>query len=726
MLAHRCRFVEYMPQAIHALALDAEGRRLAVARANADIEIWNIASGWVLDRKIPGGKNQSVESIAWTTDGRLFSAGHTGVIIEWDLVRLQEKNWIESFGGAIWCIKINHSNTTLAAGCEDGSVRLFSILPDELQYLRSLDGSKGRILSLSWSKNDKVLVTGSAQNVVRKWNMVTGHATHLMKVESFGKEPTLIWDISILTDGTIVSGDSLGHVRFWDGEMGTLLQTIVTHEADILSLVADDTAGNGDVIYAAGIDHKIVQLSAIVDATAKSSIKSMVLKKYVVTGSRRDQSHDIRSLAIHPGKNILVSGGVEPKFMVHPLNNFVKSAPKPISPFSQQPLIAFCGQNRLVCCQLESRIELWELGRAAPNQIFPSNSTGTTIQQLEKERKRLEIHISENHNIVCFAISPDGKWIVVSDIQKIRLFRIEHENGPWTVKAISGTNHLSSGHRLAFSPVGNRFVIATFNSSLEVIDIVQNAQGTVTELRKVATFNQHQTSNKSLLNNGKTDSSSGFASLICSLVVSSDGKWLVSGDVDNRLYCFNLESLMYHSTLPIFYAQHIAVAFHVSTPTLVITCANNRFYLYDVENSRYSDWTTEYEKSIPHKLTQNRLSGIAFNPENQSEMILYGLNYFCKIDLAKPIYFETPIQKDVNSNVTTNNNSSSKRQKAANKGQTKYQTTPNPDNFKFVRRYQPILFLDYINGQELVIIERPWLSVMNALPPKLYRHRFGT
>ena len=42
----------------------------------------------------------------------------------------------------------------------------------------------------------------------------------------------------VFRDGTIVSGDSLGHVQFWDGEMGTLLETFSSHTADVLTVAA--------------------------------------------------------------------------------------------------------------------------------------------------------------------------------------------------------------------------------------------------------------------------------------------------------------------------------------------------------------------------------------------------------------------------------------------------------------------------------------------------------
>jgi len=42
-----------------------------------------------------------------------------------------------------------------------------------------------------------------------------------------------------------------------------------------------------------------------------------------------------------------------------------------------------------------------------------------------------------------------------------------------------------------------------------------------------------------------------------------------------------------------------------------------------------------------------------------------------------------------------------------------------------VHAVQPCLFLDFVAGNELVAVQRPWIAVMENFPPKLHRHRYG-
>jgi len=45
------------------------------------------------------------------------------------------------------------------------------------------------------------------------------------------------WLVTLLSDGTIISGDSLGMVKFWDSRTCTQLQSFEAHGADVLCLV---------------------------------------------------------------------------------------------------------------------------------------------------------------------------------------------------------------------------------------------------------------------------------------------------------------------------------------------------------------------------------------------------------------------------------------------------------------------------------------------------------
>ena len=48
------------------------------------------------------------------------------------------------------------------------------------------------------------------------------------------------------------------------------------------------------------------------------------------------------------------------------------------------------------------------------------------------------------------------------------------------------------------------------------------------------------------------------------------------------------------------------------------------------------------------------------------------------------------------------------------------------DGTRVVRNYGGMLFFDFLAADVALVVEQPWLRVMDLLPPALYKHRFGT
>jgi U3 small nucleolar RNA-associated protein 4 len=119
MELHRCRFVDYQPATINALSFTPPtvgATRLAVGRANGDIELWDPRHQYRIEKVIPGGHGLSIESLVWAHQSRvtdtydttadelvaeqqalldqpprLFSSSLNSYIMEWDAQTLTVK-----------------------------------------------------------------------------------------------------------------------------------------------------------------------------------------------------------------------------------------------------------------------------------------------------------------------------------------------------------------------------------------------------------------------------------------------------------------------------------------------------------------------------------------------------------------------------------------------------------------------------------------------------------
>lgn len=120
---------------------------------------------------------------------------------------------------------VNPASTLLALGCEDGTVRLLSLVNDTLIHFRRFDRVNCRVLSIAWgppvpqypqkrgssatensdsdeddddSWNDVWLVTGGSDSSIRKWDVSTGRPIDRMGTDKMRGERTLVWTVGVL------------------------------------------------------------------------------------------------------------------------------------------------------------------------------------------------------------------------------------------------------------------------------------------------------------------------------------------------------------------------------------------------------------------------------------------------------------------------------------------------------------------------------------------------
>ena len=70
---------------------------------------------------------------------------------------------------------VNHANTLLAIGCDDGDVRIFEILDDGLSLIKSYNRKESKVTSIAWDNEDKHIVFGTSDGAIIKWNVEQGN-----------------------------------------------------------------------------------------------------------------------------------------------------------------------------------------------------------------------------------------------------------------------------------------------------------------------------------------------------------------------------------------------------------------------------------------------------------------------------------------------------------------------------------------------------------------------
>lgn len=526
---HRSSFIQCQPSPIISMSSSSDGSLLAAARENGDIELYDALIAHQILR-IPGFDDAAPTSIVLLDshksqqgpNSRLFSAGLDGSIVEYDLETLTMSAGADSHGGAVWQLACrppvverkedgddkekegasdsddddakdsgndNNNNkgiaveqpATIAAACDDGAVRLFTVENTiaGVTFSKSLPRVEGRCLAIAWHPQGSVLASAGTDKCIHIWHPETNRELlRLTAGDGSGRE-FCVWSLLYLPDGTLVSGDSTGNVCFWDGVNGTLMAKFNKHSADVLTLAASP---NGNVVFASGVDSSIAVFHKVHNTPTpttpnnnNSSSRSGNVQQHswVYLSSKRTHSHDVRSLCClapsphhrqqqQSGGNdgSLWSAGNDAMIYKHSVAHFLKKHPTQVDDtFPQRPFLQRTMKTAalpMLCAMQKSELDIWQLGPSSfsspsssllkPDKSAAIHAPITPSVGIKEEGMRADtdrssssssapVHLARIINncstgngngayFVTAAVSPSGNYLAVSDVNRVRCFAL--------------------------------------------------------------------------------------------------------------------------------------------------------------------------------------------------------------------------------------------------------------------------------------------------------------
>eukprot|EP01114_Cavostelium_apophysatum_P023614 TRINITY_DN894_c0_g3_i1.p1 TRINITY_DN894_c0_g3~~TRINITY_DN894_c0_g3_i1.p1 ORF type:complete len:699 (+),score=119.47 TRINITY_DN894_c0_g3_i1:61-2097(+) len=648
---HRGSFVEWQPEGVVALAFHPSNNKLAVGRENGDIEIWSCANlPWYQEGKIPGASPSVLRCIVWVGD-RLISTGLQGKLIEWSLETLTEIRSVDSSGGPVWGISLSPDGKTLAAACDDGSVRFFDVSEGRLTYVKGF-ARKGRLLCLAWHPSGKFLFTGGSDGTVRKWDD-NGKNIAIMAHANTNQQ-RLLWSIAVLKDMTVITGDSLGTVTFYDGELGTMIQNFPFHLGDVLAIAVSPEE---KMIVTSGVDYKL--------GVFRTTIEQGLAKWFAKTEGGRYHTHDIKAL-VFSDQN-LVSGGVDASVNVYNLN--LKHLQK-LSSFPQKPSVSLSREKRVILCQHYKKLELWRLGETHSDSL-ESLSADAPLDIMKPYKFLLELK-PKGQNITVSTLSPDGQYVACSDRLTTKLFRLTYaEDGEderiAEVKKVK-LPVTTASYAMAFTADSTRLIITTTEYNIHVVTL--SANGEVEEAATAHFFKE-----------GKATSSQPKSPLTF-LEVNPKGDYLACA-TNNTIKIYRVNGIELVAVLPSLDSSILTFGFCLEATLMLITSSRS-VYWYNVKKQKLEE---DKKRRYNVRDIRSNTIGMQQHPTRPDVMIFWGESFFTLVVVNA-------------------------------------QHVAEDTRYSFVRRYEPVLLVDFVSPRELVVIERPWVKVLEKMPDTLYRHRY--
>ncbi len=257
---------------------------------------------------------------------------------------------------------------------------------------RSYGHEKSRILSLAWNQSGQSIAMGTASGKIKKYNVSTGSCELTVLCEK--DSDCIIWDLAYL-ESSIVSADSLGRVRFWNEENGTLLQSFKEHTLDVLSICAAPCKG---MLFSTGTDQKIVLYQKVKETG--EWIRSSHLKSH---------THDVRAMDLSV-TGFLATGGVDTNLNIVHVDNFNASGVKRYDAFQGSTEgIVMDTQARFIVQQSNSAVKVWNVSRES--DLSPV--------------RVLEMKSNDLNYILSVSIASNGSKMAVSTVHKLFVYCLD-------------------------------------------------------------------------------------------------------------------------------------------------------------------------------------------------------------------------------------------------------------------------------------------------------------
>ncbi|KAF9882422.1 u5 snrnp complex [Colletotrichum karsti] len=176
--------------------------------------------------------------------------------------------------GEIFAAKFDPTGNFIASGSMDRSILLWRTYGDCENY-GILNGHRGAILDLQWSRDSKIVYSASADTHLASWDLENG--TRIRRYVGHEEIVNTV-DISKRGEEMLVSGSDDGSIGLWDPRTKTAVDHIQTEFP--ITAIAMSEAGNE--VYSGGIDNDI----KVWDLRKKSVVYSMLGHQDTVTSLR--------------------------------------------------------------------------------------------------------------------------------------------------------------------------------------------------------------------------------------------------------------------------------------------------------------------------------------------------------------------------------------------------------------------------------------------------------
>ncbi|OMO68106.1 hypothetical protein COLO4_29887 [Corchorus olitorius] len=153
-----------------------------------------------------------------------------------DQIPCQTLQILQDHTDEVWFLQFSHNGKYLASSSSDRSAIIWEVDANGVSLKHKLSGHQKPVSSVSWSPDDRQLLTCGVEEVVRRWDVSSGECLHVYEKAGLGHKRTRFIIRSCfggLEQAFIASGSEDSLVYIWHRATGELIEALPGHSGAV-------------------------------------------------------------------------------------------------------------------------------------------------------------------------------------------------------------------------------------------------------------------------------------------------------------------------------------------------------------------------------------------------------------------------------------------------------------------------------------------------------------